>query len=64
MLKGGETQMVHAPAKVFSVERRGQQIGAAAVVPSVPLPTSEIMDELRGCCHVNVPEVAGSMIRA
>jgi chemotaxis protein CheZ len=47
MLKGGETQMVHAPAKVFSVERRGQQIGAAAAVSSVPLPTSEIMDELR-----------------
>ncbi|MEQ8398838.1 protein phosphatase CheZ [Thalassobaculum sp.] len=39
--------MVHAPAKVFSVERRGQQIGAAAAVSSVPLPTSEIMDELR-----------------
>ena len=40
--------MAHAPAKLFSVERRGQQIGSAAVVPAAaPVLTGEIMDELR-----------------
>lgn len=40
--------MAHAPAKLFSVERRGQHVAAAAVIPTAaPLPTGEILDELR-----------------